>query len=161
MPTCEALSRKTTSINLRETKSKMRSSRNQGRLLKPWWATGVGYESCVVSHVYLPVGYKFETLSLLPDQWGNTSRDYIDNREHMIVNNHAQYCSVAKTGIGKAKMIIGGEVDACEFHVPAKPIIALHTWTSLPTILQSVNNLKLLSATAKRMKAKIQRSMGL
>lgn len=30
----------------------------------------------------------------------------------MVVNNHAQYCSVVKTGIGKVKMIIGGEVDA-------------------------------------------------
>lgn len=29
----------------------------------------------------------------------------------MVVNNHAQYCSVVKTGIGKARMIIGGEVD--------------------------------------------------
>lgn len=30
----------------------------------------------------------------------------------MVVNNHAQYCSIAKTGIGKARMVIGGEVDA-------------------------------------------------
>lgn len=29
-----------------------------------------------------------------------------------MVNNHAQYCSVVKTGIGKTKMVIGGEVDA-------------------------------------------------
>jgi len=29
-----------------------------------------------------------------------------------VVNNYAQYCSIVKTGIGKAKMIIGGEVDA-------------------------------------------------
>ena len=31
------------------------------------------------------------------------------------MDNHAQYCSVVKTGIGKAKMIIGGEVDAGSF----------------------------------------------
>ena len=31
----------------------------------------------------------------------------------MIVNNKAQYCSVVKTGIGNAKLIIAGEVDAC------------------------------------------------
>lgn len=49
---------------------------------------------------------------MLPDQWDLTSRDFIENRESMIVNNYAQYCSVVKTGIGKAKMIIGGEVDA-------------------------------------------------
>lgn len=59
-------------------------------------------------------GYKFETLSIIPDQWDSTSREYIENREALVVNNHAQYCSVVKTGIGKAKMIIGGEVDASE-----------------------------------------------
>lgn len=30
----------------------------------------------------------------------------------MVVNNCAQYCSIVKTGIGKARMVIGGEVDA-------------------------------------------------
>jgi RAT1-interacting protein len=63
------------------------------------------------------LGYKFETLSLLPEPWGLTSRDYIEDREEMIVNNHAQYCSVVKTGIGKARMIIGGEVDAGKKHI--------------------------------------------
>lgn len=57
-------------------------------------------------------GYKFETLSVLPDQWDPTPREYIENREEMVVSNHAQYCSVVKTCFGKAKMIIGGEVDA-------------------------------------------------
>lgn len=60
----------------------------------------------------IPLGYKFETLSLLPDKWDATSREYIENREEMVVSNYAQYCSVVKTGIGKTKMIIGGEVDA-------------------------------------------------
>lgn len=32
----------------------------------------------------------------------------------MVVNNYAQYCSVVKTGFGKAKIVIGGEVDARE-----------------------------------------------
>lgn len=57
-------------------------------------------------------GYKFETLSLLPEPWHQTSRDFIEGREDMMVRNHAQYCSVVKTGIGKARLIIGGEVDA-------------------------------------------------
>ena len=34
----------------------------------------------------------------------------------MVVTNHAQYCSVVKTGIGKARMVIGGEVDAGKKH---------------------------------------------
>ena len=57
-------------------------------------------------------GYKFETLCLLPDTWGETPREYIENRENEIVNNHAQYCSVVRTGIGNTIMILGGEVDA-------------------------------------------------
>lgn len=36
----------------------------------------------------------------------------------MVVNNYAQYCSVVKTGIGKAKMIIAGEVDARKYNDP-------------------------------------------
>lgn len=48
----------------------------------------------------------------MPDQWDPTSRDFIEGRKEMVVNNYAQYCSVVKTGIGKAKMVIGGEVDA-------------------------------------------------
>ena len=57
-------------------------------------------------------GYKFETLSLIPNQWDLTPRDYIEGRGSMVVNNCAQYCSVVKTGIGSVRMIIGGEVDA-------------------------------------------------
>ncbi len=53
---------------------------------------------------------------MLLDQWDPTSRDYIEGREDMVVNNYAQYCSVVKTGIGKAKMIIGGEVDARKYN---------------------------------------------
>lgn len=60
-------------------------------------------------------GYKFETLCLLPDTWDHTSRDFIENRENAVVDNHAQYCSVVKTQIGNAKLILGGEVDAGEF----------------------------------------------
>ena len=60
-------------------------------------------------------GYKFETLCLLPSTWDTTPREYIEGREDLVVNNHAQYCSVVKTGIGKSTMIIGGEVDASPY----------------------------------------------
>lgn len=61
----------------------------------------------------LTVGrYKFETLSVLATPWHAASRDEIENREDAIVDNHAQYCSVVKTGIGKSRLILGGEVDA-------------------------------------------------
>lgn len=57
-------------------------------------------------------GYKFETLSLLPDTWDAVSRDYIEGREAQVVSNYAQYCSVVRTGMGDASIVLGGEVDA-------------------------------------------------
>lgn len=48
----------------------------------------------------------------MPDIWDATSRDYIEGREEEIVNNHAQYVSIVRTGIGKNTLVIGGEVDA-------------------------------------------------
>ena len=66
----------------------------------------------------LLAGYKFETLSLIPDQWNSIPREFIESREDMVVNNYAQYCSIVKTGIGKARLVIGGEVDACKSSEP-------------------------------------------
>lgn len=57
-------------------------------------------------------GYKFETVSVIPDTWDATSREKIEGRIHEVVNNKAQYCSVVRTGFGKVKLVIGGEVDA-------------------------------------------------
>lgn len=63
-------------------------------------------------------GYKFETLSVLPTTWDAASREQIEGRIHEVVNNKAQYCSVVRTGFGKVKLVIGGEVDASKlFHL--------------------------------------------
>lgn len=59
-------------------------------------------------------GYKFETLATLPAPWGETSREYIEDRENEVVSNKAQYCSVVRTGLGKTILCLGGEVDAGE-----------------------------------------------
>lgn len=58
------------------------------------------------------IGYKFESLALIPSIWDETSRDHIESRETHIVDNIAQYCSVVQTGIGSTSVILGGEVDA-------------------------------------------------
>lgn len=63
------------------------------------------------SRLILFPGYKFETLSLMPNQWADTTREYIEGREELVVRNYAQYCSLVRTGFGKTKIIIGGEVD--------------------------------------------------
>ena len=57
-------------------------------------------------------GYKFETLSTIPRPWGETSREYIENRDNEVVNNKEQYCSVVRTGFGNSVVCLGGEVDA-------------------------------------------------
>ena len=62
-------------------------------------------------------GYKFETLSLIPHPWDGTSREYIENREREMVDNYAQYCSIVRTGIGKSRLILGGEVDAGKLNI--------------------------------------------
>ncbi|KAF4120507.1 RAT1-interacting protein [Geosmithia morbida] len=49
-------------------------------------------------------GYKFETISTLPTPWGETSRDYIEDRENHIVSNKEQYCSVVRTGSHDAEV---------------------------------------------------------
>ena len=67
---------------------------------------------CLSSNlVLITTGYKFETLSLLNKPWGETTREEIEGREDEVVDNYAQYCSICRTEIGGASMVIGGEVD--------------------------------------------------
>jgi RAT1-interacting protein len=83
-------------------------------------------------------GYKFETLSLMPAPWSETPRDFIESREDATVSNYAQYCSIVRTGFGKTKLIIAGEVDAVEAYKPediSQPI----NWIELKTTAE-VNN---------------------
>ncbi|KIM94872.1 hypothetical protein OIDMADRAFT_106473 [Oidiodendron maius Zn] len=91
-------------------------------------------------------GYKFETLCLLPDTWGNTPREYIENRENETVNNYAQYCSVVKTGIGNTTIVLGGEVDAGN---PAN-------WVELKTSVDIRNDRDMVAYERKLMKFWIQ-----
>jgi RAT1-interacting protein len=77
-------------------------------------------------------GYKFETLSTIPRPWGETTRDYIENRDNEVTNNKEQYCSVVRTGFGKSIVCLGGEVDAiwdAKPETPGKPI----NWVELKT----------------------------
>jgi len=47
----------------------------------------------------------------LDKPWGETTREEIEGRENEVVDNYAQYCSICRTEIGGASMVIGGEVD--------------------------------------------------
>ncbi|KAI4290184.1 MAG: hypothetical protein L6R35_000539 [Caloplaca aegaea] len=93
-------------------------------------------------------GYKFETLSLLPAPWAETSRDYIESREDLIVNNHAQYCSVVKTGIGKSRLILGGEVDALWDAKPSRSSSCPINWVNDSSEPTPPGTVKLTSGAA-------------
>lgn len=80
-------------------------------------------------------GYKFETLSVLPDTWEKCSREMIEGREKKTVTNAAQYCSVASLGIGGTSLVIGGEVDALWEPKPDDPSDTKIQWVELKTSL--------------------------
>ncbi|KAI4178555.1 MAG: hypothetical protein L6R41_008334 [Letrouitia leprolyta] len=100
-------------------------------------------------------GYKFETLSLLPSPWAETSRDYIESREDRIVSNSAQYCSVVKTGIGKSKLILGGEVDALWDAKPPDPSSPIN-WVELKTAATPLSDKDVFKYERKLLKFWIQ-----
>ncbi|KAI9808534.1 MAG: hypothetical protein M1825_003683 [Sarcosagium campestre] len=100
-------------------------------------------------------GYKFETLSLIPQPWAATPREVIERRDEEIVNNHSQYCSVVKTGIGKAKMIIGGEVDAIWDSKPTNKDAPIN-WVELKTAEAPSDDRDMLKFERKLLKFWIQ-----
>ncbi|KAE8446141.1 Protein rai1 [Mollisiaceae sp. DMI_Dod_QoI] len=99
-------------------------------------------------------GYKFETLCLLPKPWDETPREYIENRENEVVSNHAQYCSIVRTGIGNSVLVIGGEVDAIWDSKPSDggPI----NWVELKTTADIRNDRDMVTLERKLMKFWIQ-----
>ncbi len=113
-------------IFIEENHSKKISSRQEQHFSRP------GQPGAVSQDMMSFWGYKFETLSLLPAPWPTVSREYIESREDQVVSNHAQYCSVVRTGLCKVKMIIGGEVDAVMDFKPedkSRPV----NWVELKT----------------------------
>ncbi|KAL8694532.1 MAG: hypothetical protein Q9218_000863 [Villophora microphyllina] len=103
-------------------------------------------------------GYKFETLSLLPAPWAETSREYIETREDLTVNNHAQYCSIVKTGIGKSRLILGGEVDALWDAKPSSSSASTDpiNWVELKTAATPHSDRDILKYERKLLKFWIQ-----
>lgn len=66
-------------------------------------------------------GYKFETLATLPKPWAQCTRALIEKRHKKVVSNYEQYISVVRTGIGKIKTLLAGEVDCVWDYVPDEP----------------------------------------
>ena len=96
-------------------------------------------------------GYKFESVSLMPGPWPETSRESIESREDEVVSNYAQYCSIVRTGFGKVKMILGGEVDAVLAFKPedkSQPI----DWVELKTTAVVTNEKEQIKYERKLLK---------
>ena len=100
-------------------------------------------------------GYKFEALSVIPDVWDNVSREQIENRDKDPVSNYAQYCSVVKTGIGGASLILGGEVDAVWDRKPEDPEQPIK-WVELKTNEQPQSDADMLKYERKLLKHWVQ-----
>lgn len=73
----------------------------------------------------------------------------------MVVNNYAQYCSVVKTSVGKARMILGGEVDAVWDCKPSNKDLPIN-WVELKTSAEIENERDTLKYERKLMKFWIQ-----
>ncbi|GKZ33901.1 decapping endonuclease targeting mRNA [Aspergillus brasiliensis] len=96
-------------------------------------------------------GYKFETLSVLNQPWDPTPRREIESREELVVNNNAQYCSVVRTAIGHARLIIGGEVDAIWDCKPERKEDPIH-WVELKTSAEIRNDRDMVKYERKLLK---------
>lgn len=71
-------------------------------------------------------GYKFEALATLPKPWARCSRSSIEKRPKRVVNNYEQYISVVRTGIGKVKTLLAGEVDCVWDYAPEDESVLPH-----------------------------------
>lgn len=100
-------------------------------------------------------GYKFEALSTLPAPWAETSRDYIENRDNLVVSNKEQYCSVVRTGIGSTILCLGGEVDAVWDAKPAEKGAPIN-WVELKTSAEIRSDRDMDNFERKMMKFWIQ-----
>ncbi|KAL4899254.1 hypothetical protein BDW74DRAFT_117437 [Aspergillus multicolor] len=96
-------------------------------------------------------GYKFETISVLDKTWDAATREEIEGREDLVVNNNAQYCSVARTGIGHTKLILGGEVDAIWDSKPDRKEDPIN-WVELKTSAEIRNDKGMLKFERKLLK---------
>lgn len=66
-------------------------------------------------------GYKFEAVTTLSKPWSESTRLDIEKRNTATVNNYEQFISVVRTGIGKVKLLLAGEVDCLWDYRPLDP----------------------------------------
>ncbi|KAI5963294.1 RAI1 [Candida pseudojiufengensis] len=97
-------------------------------------------------------GYKFETISTIPDIWSNISRKYIETRHKLPVNNYEQFLSVIKTGIGNVKLILAGEIDCCWDYIPDNTSNSLSHYVELKTTKIIENDYQVLNFEKKLFK---------
>lgn len=98
-------------------------------------------------------GYKFETLTTLAQPWAQSLRSSIEKRNKKVVSNYEQYISVVRSGIGKVKTLLAGEVDCVWDYVPQDGedilphYVELKTAKAVQAVPQAVNFEKKLFKT--------------
>lgn len=85
-------------------------------------------------------GYKFETVATLPKPWAECSRTSIEKRHKKPVSNYEQYISVVRTGIGKVRTVLAGEVDCVWDYIPEEEEDILQHYVELKTSKTIENN---------------------
>lgn len=86
-------------------------------------------------------GYKFEKVATLPKPWAQCSRLEIISRNKKAVNNYEQYISVIKTGIGKVKMALAGEIDCIWDYIPEQNILDHYVELKTSKVIENTKNL--------------------
>jgi RAT1-interacting protein len=127
---------KAADIKSQRDNSRNNSRRGPSQEMMQYWGTVANKIIRNASLTNKP-GYKFEAVSLLRTPWAEATREEIENRDAKPVNNEAQYCSIATTGIGSTSLILGGEVDAVLGAKPDNPNDAI-PWVELKTAQQPV-----------------------
>ncbi|OBA22355.1 RAI1-domain-containing protein [Metschnikowia bicuspidata var. bicuspidata NRRL YB-4993] len=78
-------------------------------------------------------GYKFEAVATLPRPWAHTPRAAIEKRHKKVVSNYEQYISVVRTGVGRVKTLLAGEVDCVWDYLPDNAADVLAHYAELKT----------------------------
>lgn len=77
-------------------------------------------------------------MSVLEKTWSECTRSQIEERDHHVVNNNEQYCSVVQTSIGGSTLVIGGEVDCILGEKPENRDAPI-PWVELKTTAEPLN----------------------
>ncbi|CAL9730606.1 decapping nuclease Rai1p [Monosporozyma unispora] len=88
---------------------------------------------------YIP--YKFETVSTLTQPIAYVERDTIDKRNRKISNDGDKFCSLIRTGVGNAKILIEGDISCIyDFKQEGKDNLKHYTKLGVSPLVSNLND---------------------